>query len=1009
MMAILEEFSSRKATAVGLTLDFHYNCRRVLEREGLRTLFEMALTLLQRLKPPLEPQDQPIFTHAVAAVEMILEWEFTNDTAAWHRLRCSTQWNLPVAHQRFPKHWQPLILNADFLQLFFNLFLGPQPMADLRPKFGHCLLQLAGLHASNFPSSESKQSYAALFLANLHRSLSSPVAQDPEIRYLLCQITHKLIGTFRLNILARLASFPEFLRSLVDLTVATLQRAPSAAEYADDVDDLDESWDMEAFDELLQAWASILYQLEDIFDQLGTHHPHSHPHNHQAVAELGFDPQSYAEMLVQAGYHIFETYTHTRMQAASSEDDDIMEDFKDQEIYDDQLIAVTGLARCCGWAPVRFLAELLKQRVAQFKAVLEGSSRISETELSVLFDHVHWLMIIGGYLISDAGTGETPCIPKEWLRPHDRPSPSESNPIVELVSAVLGLVDVMTSVQGTAKTEFLSPLVCDTAFWFLARWSQTYFFTEVEVPGGHESCVGDYVEAYGCQKRVESVAANRLLDFLVQKTQVMLMMMSGETEVVFSAIHLLETFSKNDQVRTRLLVTAMDPNSTWEKFVLFVVQHLSAWPGETHSTLISALVRVSAGRGGQGQVEELRLKYLHHIFELVETRFMQLIQRPNFQQTMQNTDVMTAVQDILETFTGLVSALDYSSAQTQPVIFRFCAKFFGHFLTLMGLYRVVPEISIYVLEFWMKLLRYLRFDRLTGQERQLTFDSVLALLKSFAASRQGQRANQKAVAADQILYDDLLIILKMLSNLMASDFIEHDLLPGQTVTHLEVVLMCLQVVIPLIDSEAMAVPKVCMEYMQLISTIMEFHAEKVAMLPPNLFTSLMKSVEFGLEHTLSSVCKMAFEAVDSLAEQYRLDVSSTDQDPNRPVRLEMLAGALDHLLQSILSLLLFKDYDMDLVDSVASSTLLHLLKARQDSFQRLMEPVLNQALTRTEGPAATNPDMKPRILQAFNQFSTDLQGLYGANSGGKPRGVTDMFKKHLMRWLMEVRGLVCIR
>ena len=59
----------------------------------------------------------------------------------------------------------------------------------------------------------------------------------------------RLVETFRINILG---TIPEFLQLLSTAATITSQSIFAAVK-----DDVDETWNMEAFDELLEAWSSL--------------------------------------------------------------------------------------------------------------------------------------------------------------------------------------------------------------------------------------------------------------------------------------------------------------------------------------------------------------------------------------------------------------------------------------------------------------------------------------------------------------------------------------------------------------------------------------------------------------------------------------------------------------------------------------------------------------------------------------------------------------------------------
>jgi hypothetical protein len=117
----------------------------------------------------------------------------------------------------------------------------------------------------------------------------------------------------------------------------------------------------------------------------------------------------------------------------------------------------------------------------------------------------------------------------------------------------------------------------------------------------------------------------------------------------------------------------------------------------------------------------------------------------------------------------------------------------------------------------------------------------------------------------------------------------------------EVVLFGLSMVIPMMTKSMMDTPRITTEYMKLINNIMELYPDKLIHLPPNLFSSLMESIVFGLDHASFDISRLAFDAVAALGEQYKLDASSATD-----ARIELLAKSLDLFLRQILEILYFK-------------------------------------------------------------------------------------------------------
>jgi len=79
-LAVVKEFSSTKASALGFTWEYHFQCRRGFETEALAQVFMFALNVLNDLLalPPTQLQQQgSLFNACIGLAELILQWEFT--------------------------------------------------------------------------------------------------------------------------------------------------------------------------------------------------------------------------------------------------------------------------------------------------------------------------------------------------------------------------------------------------------------------------------------------------------------------------------------------------------------------------------------------------------------------------------------------------------------------------------------------------------------------------------------------------------------------------------------------------------------------------------------------------------------------------------------------------------------------------------------------------------------------------------------------------------------------
>lgn len=74
-------------------------------------------------------------------------------------------------------------------------------------------------------------------------------------------------------------------------------------------------------------------------------------------------------------------------------------------------------------------------------------------------------------------------------------------------------------------------------------------------------------------------------------------------------------------------------------------------------------------------------------------------------------------------------------------------------------------------------------------------------------------------------------------------------------------LLGLSIILPLISLELLKFPKLCHLYFTLLSYIMEVYTDQVAELAPPHFSTLMHSLEFGLQHSDPLVAQASLEGL----------------------------------------------------------------------------------------------------------------------------------------------------
>jgi hypothetical protein len=119
---------------------------------------------------------------------------------------------------------------------------------ELVHKSMQCLIQLAGLHGPVFADIDSKRQFAGHFLDRIYTFLKS-FAMESSVKLSCCQTIRRLVETFRLSLLAHHPTFSDFFRTVTEMACQAVLASMN--------DDVDDTWNMEIFDELLETLSSL--------------------------------------------------------------------------------------------------------------------------------------------------------------------------------------------------------------------------------------------------------------------------------------------------------------------------------------------------------------------------------------------------------------------------------------------------------------------------------------------------------------------------------------------------------------------------------------------------------------------------------------------------------------------------------------------------------------------------------------------------------------------------------
>nr|KAJ3418504.1 Exportin-4 [Polyrhizophydium stewartii] len=980
-ISLLNEFSSSKATAVGLPWDFHRDCQLAFERAHLRILFEAVIsaihTDLHNRTALATPEGIKILRSNLASAERILSWAPIPPNSmsfgpGRRHVQASASGHMddePSDAPCFPASWRNVLLAPNVTDLFFEIFLTFQE-PEIVQRAGKCIVQMAGLHGEVFSGDQDRKVYASHFMGNADKLIvylaqhliSQPDHEVSEQHLDAAQIVRQLLRNFKTSLLVALPTFRPLLRDVGQFTVICLQRM---------ADEMDETSCADAVEELLSMWSSLIFELEFLTEE--------EQRSLAAHADASLVSETVA-FLRSVTFEIFRIYVEVRLEIAkknieSEDDTDVENHFKDQ----------------C------------------YQTMHPGN----QLAVALLNEQIHWLTLISGHVLADSAEGEKPLIPSA-LQNLEHPT-LENHPCIALPTCIFNILDLVTVEPESPQQEITSPLVVETLLWFVERWGCTYLFMDP----------ADY-------SIVTSGGAPQALDFLLERIQRNFRVWHADSDIVTQIVSVLDGLSDSRHARNALL---QSPKFT--TVVQYFLNHLDKFPASLHSDLIQTIAYIVTHSTGSE-----REMYFNNVADAIEKMLVSTLHRPDFARLYQSTLIREQVITVMELYNGLALAADESNMR---IIFETCARQFPSFSRLLDLYHNFPDVEYYVLQFFRDLVKYQTLEVLEEHHHDILHKTVLELIRVFAKNEVGRKRSHTRSSEDEELNMDLGLLLEILAGLITSEY--EGLARDDVVTRLrksavnstidvaQVVFFGVNTLMPLINEEMLSYPRLCSNYISLVSNLIEYFPNKLAQLPPTLLMSLVSSLIYGVNQANANLGNAALAAMESLALYHwaeRIQQQTTGQVPADTNGTAGVAGAaaqdgplahpIDWLLQQLLTSVLFKPFDSNLVPA-ASDTVFALAIARHQTFQSIIHatiqhqpPSLRPRLTDFFGRllpliSAHEGVQRSRLLSGALQIGFGGGNIRAANTAGMGGAARELhaLRDTISKFLTDVRGLLLVK
>ncbi|KAL5768135.1 hypothetical protein ACOSQ2_014918 [Xanthoceras sorbifolium] len=1001
--SLVSEFSPSTSSAMGLSREFHEQCRMSLELDNLKTFYcwarDAAISVTRRIiESDAAVSEVKVCTAALRFLLQILNWDFRYNTGS-----AKTSINVFVAGVRpeiAPSKrsecilvrpgpaWRDVLLSSGHVEWLLSLY------AALRQKFSRegywldcpiavsarkLIVQFCSLTGTIFSSDngQMQEHHLLQMLSGILQWIDPPEAVVKEIKSGKSD-SEMLDGCRALLSIASVTTpfvFDQLLKSIRPFGTLTLL-STLMCEVVKDLmmDNTEESWSWEARDILLDTWTALLVPID-------------------STGGNGLIPPEVLNAAASLFALIVESELKVASASAMNDEDDLSYLQPSISAMDERLSSYALIARAAIDATVPLLTRLFSER---FERLHQGRGMIDPTET---LEELYSLLLISGHVLADEGEGETPLVPNSIQSRFVDTVEADKHPVVVLSGSILKFAE--QSLNPEVRASVFSPRLMEAIVWFLARWSQTYLMPLEEARDSYSNFGHDYrdhLQSSHSRKALlgffgENNQGKPVLDIIVSIGMTTLVSYPGEKDLQELTCHqLLHALVRRKHICLHLVT--LDSwrgiaNAFANDRTLFLLNSTN------QRSLAQTLVLSAYGMRNS----EASNQYVRDLMAHVTTYLVELSNKKDLKNVAQQPDIIQSVSCLMERLRGAANATE---PRTQKALYEMGFSVMNLLLLLLEVYKDESAVVYLLLKFVVDWVDG-QISYLEAQETAIVIDFCMRLLQLYSSHNIGKvlmsRSSSLLNEAKTEKYKDLRALLQLLSNLCSKDLVDFssESIEVQGTSISQVVFFGLHIVTPLVTLDLLKYPKLCHDYFSLLSHMLEVYPETVAQLNTESFAHVLGTLDFGLHHQDTEVVDMCLSALKALAcFHYKETVAGKVGLGAHAAGLKDLSGnvqegILSRFLRSLLQLLLFEDYSPDLV-STAADALLPLILCEQSLYQRLGNELIERQASAILKSRLTNA---LHSLTCSNQLSSTLDRLN-----------YQRFRKNLNNFLIEVRGFL---
>ncbi|CAM9400550.1 unnamed protein product [Ascophyllum nodosum] len=518
LYALVSEFSSTRATALGLPLEFFKITHAAFDKIGLDQSLALSMELLgEAVKAVADPEALAdasvveLVTTAVNVCAEVLSWEFKYVEA----------WQIPSAQQLITPgpRWRQYLIRPDFLGVVFQVYHRVRVRGNSSSSGGslphslrQLLLQLSSVHGHIFEDEDQRRAYASFLVEGTAAVLSSPLvagkgthgggrsvaeaAADEEAQadeYIgIASMAMRLVSNFKLASLAPLECFGGFAQQLASLSSRMLHESAALAGQDDYLED-GKAWRDETFALLLEAWVAMA---------------------DDPLVRSGKDP-ALRKGMEDTTFPLYEQYVAHELAVSRAEAEASVgqeEDDEEEEIgaadKDEQMCAAACLGRL---SPARALAtvDLQMRGVSETLACLFETGSVNgraallpgglglSPEATGVMEQSRTIVVLATHLVADKDDGDA-MVP-EVLHDAFLADERAADLLVQLVRSLLKVLEMHATLLGrgiggqggqgrapVSVSPLLSPYLGGALLWSLTRWASAYLLPDLTLYEGRQ-------------------------------------------------------------------------------------------------------------------------------------------------------------------------------------------------------------------------------------------------------------------------------------------------------------------------------------------------------------------------------------------------------------------------------------------------------------------------------------------------------------------------------------------